>query len=625
MIKYVSINNIGVIDLEDFIRILAIVPYEGMGTLLRRAAEEFPQLTVDIFEGNMEQAVQIANQHFPAGYDIVLSRGGTAQLLRSTGFPVVDVDISLYDTLCALKLCDGLIGKVALVAYANITINARILCELMQYNIDVYTLESVNDLDPKLQQLLHEGYSTVLCDMTAYNIARKLGLNSILITSGMESIRKALYQAESMLQYHRKLLEDNRFYLSALQTQRNTVIIENETKEIFLCTMEDIPSGLLDQLQNAVPDPGSPVPGHFTRQIQEGLFHITAFPLLRGSHAYTVFYLKKQVLPICSNQVGIRCSSPRDVEEYATQTLFSFSTLHPMLWNSLVEQARSCTPLLFCGERGTGKHIYSVAAAHGKRVQAQCEAKNHALVLEDCDLESATNAIINSTYGCAGMRCMALPVVVVQESIADRFVQLLKEKAMALKVGCAYDPETKLGPVVNAEHKKFICDWIQKGVDEGAELVLDGRDIVVPGYENGFFVGPTILDHVKPGMTVGDREIFGPVTVIKRVKTFEEGLAVMNANPFANGSVIFTQSGYYARQFEMLTDGGMVGINVGIPVPSAYFPFSGNKDSFFGDLHVLGQDGVRFYTRAKTVTKHWYSEHSRQKAVDTWEGTVERI
>jgi malonate-semialdehyde dehydrogenase (acetylating)/methylmalonate-semialdehyde dehydrogenase len=126
-------------------------------------------------------------------------------------------------------------------------------------------------------------------------------------------------------------------------------------------------------------------------------------------------------------------------------------------------------------------------------------------------------------------------------------------------------------------------------------------------------------------MTIGDREIFGPVTVIKRVKTFEEGLAIMNANPFANGSVIFTQNGYYARQFELLTDGGMVGINVGIPVPSAYFPFSGNKDSFFGDQHVLGLDGVRFYTRAKTVTKHWYDEHSRKKAMDTWEGTVERI
>jgi len=279
----------------------------------------------------------------------------------------------------------------------------------------------------------------------------------------------------------------------------------------------------------------------------------------------------------------------------------------------------------FVGSTSIGKHIYSVAAAHGKRVQAQCEAKNHALVLEDCDLESATNAIINSTYGCAGMRCMALPVIVVQESIADKFVALLKQKAQALKVGCAYDPETQLGPVVNAKHKQSVCDWIQKGIDEGAELVLDGRDIVVPGFENGFFVGPTILDKVTPEMTIGDREIFGPVTVIKRVKNFEEGVAVMNANPFANGSVIFTQSGYYARQFEMLTDGGMVGINVGIPVPSAYFPFSGNKDSFYGDQHVLGLDGVRFYTRAKTVTKHWYDEKSAKKAVDTWEGTVERI
>lgn len=279
----------------------------------------------------------------------------------------------------------------------------------------------------------------------------------------------------------------------------------------------------------------------------------------------------------------------------------------------------------FVGSTNVGKHIYSVAAAHGKRVQAQCEAKNHALVMEDCNLESTVNAIINSTYGCAGMRCMALPVVVVQESIADKFVAMLKEKAQQMKLGAAYDPETKLGPVVTAEHKKFICDWIQKGVDEGAELVLDGRDVVVPGLEGGFFVGPTIFDHVTPEMSIGDEEVFGPVTLIKRVKTFEEGVAVMNANRFANGSAIFTQSGYYARQFEMLTDGGMVGINVGIPVPSAYFPFSGNKESFFGDQHVLGLDGVRFYTRAKTVTKHWYDEESHKRNVGTWEGTVERI
>jgi malonate-semialdehyde dehydrogenase (acetylating)/methylmalonate-semialdehyde dehydrogenase len=161
-------------------------------------------------------------------------------------------------------------------------------------------------------------------------------------------------------------------------------------------------------------------------------------------------------------------------------------------------------------------------------------------------------------------------------------------------------------------------------VDEGARLVLDGRDCVVPGFENGFFVGPTIFDHVKPGMEIGEREIFGPVTLIKRVKNFEEGLALMNANPYANGSAIFTQSGYYARQFELLTDGGMVGVNVGIPVPTAYFPFSGNKDSFFGDQHVLGVDGMRFYTRAKTVTKHWYDEESKKRSIGTWEGTVER-
>ena len=284
------------------------------------------------------------------------------------------------------------------------------------------------------------------------------------------------------------------------------------------------------------------------------------------------------------------------------------------------ERVRAIT---FVGTTGVGKHVYSIGAAHGKRVQAQCEAKNHALVLEDCNLEATVNAVINSTYGCAGMRCMALPVVVVQESIADEFVSLLKKKAMALRIGCAYDENTQLGPVVSAKHKASVEAWIQKGVDEGAELVLDGRNCVVPGFENGFFVGPTILDHVKPGMTVGDSEIFGPVTCIKRVKNYEEGIAIMNANPFANGSCIFTQSGYYSRKFVMDTDGGMVGVNVGIPVPSAYFPFSGNKDSFFGDQHVLGRDGYRFFTRAKTVTTHWFDEDAGKRVVRTWEGSTE--
>lgn len=280
--------------------------------------------------------------------------------------------------------------------------------------------------------------------------------------------------------------------------------------------------------------------------------------------------------------------------------------------------------ITFVGTTGVGKEIYSTAAANGKRVQAQCEAKNHALVLEDADLESTVNAVINSSFGCAGMRCMALPVICVQESIADRFVDLLKKKAQALTVGCSYDPKTVLGPVVSQAHKDRVIKWIEKGVTEGAKLVLDGRNCTVPGFENGYFIGPTIFDHVEPGMTIGDCEIFGPVVCIKRVKDFDEGLAIMNANPFANGSSIFTQNGYYARKFELLTDGGMVGVNVGIPVPSAYYPFSGNKDSFLGDQHVLGIDGYRFYTRAKTVTTHWYDETSKSRKMDSWEGTVER-
>jgi malonate-semialdehyde dehydrogenase (acetylating)/methylmalonate-semialdehyde dehydrogenase len=177
--------------------------------------------------------------------------------------------------------------------------------------------------------------------------------------------------------------------------------------------------------------------------------------------------------------------------------------------------------------------------------------------------------------------------------------------------------------VVNAGHKKFVEDWIQKGIDEGAKVVLDGRGVKVPGHENGFYIGPTILDHVKPGMTVGDNEVFGPVLCIKRIKDFGEGLALMNANPFANGSVIFTQSGYYAREFARYTHGGMVGVNVGIPVPVGVFPFSGHKNSFFGDLHCLGKDGYRFYTETKVVTTRWFDDAEKKAdKVSTWDGTI---
>jgi len=278
----------------------------------------------------------------------------------------------------------------------------------------------------------------------------------------------------------------------------------------------------------------------------------------------------------------------------------------------------------FVGSTSVGKHIYATAAANGKRVQALTEAKNHALVLKDAALERTARGIVNSACGCAGERCMALPVVVAEEEIADRLVAALAKIMGELKIGPAYDKASQLGPLVNAEHRQSVVNWIEKGVAEGAKLVLDGRGAVVKGYEKGFYLGPTLFDHVKPGMTVGDREIFGPVLCIKRVKSFEEGIALMNASEFGNGSVIYTQSGYWAREFAQRTHGGMVGINVGIPVPLGIFGFTGHKNSFFGDLHAMGTDGVRFYTELKSVTAHWFSEEEAREAkvLNTWDGMI---
>ncbi len=279
--------------------------------------------------------------------------------------------------------------------------------------------------------------------------------------------------------------------------------------------------------------------------------------------------------------------------------------------------------ITFVGSTAVGKHIYSTAAAAGKRVQALCEAKNHALVLEDAPVERTAKGIINAYLGCAGERCMALPVVVVQESIADRLADELVRLSRERVVGPAFDKASELGPVVSGSHKDFIEKCIEDGVKEGAKLILDGRGKVVNGFEKGFYVGPTIFDHVMPGMKVGTDEIFGPVLCIKRVGSFEEGLKIMNENPYANGSVIFTNNGYYAREFARYTDGGMVGINVGIPVPVGMFPFSGHKRSFFGDLHTLGKDGIRFYTKTKTVTTRWFDEEEiRAEKVSTWDGTI---
>lgn len=334
----------------------------------------------------------------------------------------------------------------------------------------------------------------------------------------------------------------------------------------------------------------------------------------------------------CGNTIVLKASSSTPITSLKFARLYKDAGVPDGVLNVIACGRKEAEILLthedvkgitFVGTTGVGRHIYSTAAAHGKRVQALCEAKNHALVLADAPIERTAAGIINAAYGCAGERCMALPVVVAQESIADKLVAELTKQAKSLKVGPAYDRSTGLGPVVNEKHRQSIVKKIETGVKDGAKLVLDGRNVTVPGFEKGFYLGPTIFDHVKPNMEIGDKEIFGPVLCVKRVKDFEEGLKLMNDNPFANGSVIFTQSGHYAREFARRTDGGMVGVNVGIPVPLAIFPFSGHKNSFFGDAHCLGKDAIRFYTESKSVTSRWFDEEEKkQTTVSTWDGTI---
>jgi malonate-semialdehyde dehydrogenase (acetylating)/methylmalonate-semialdehyde dehydrogenase len=260
----------------------------------------------------------------------------------------------------------------------------------------------------------------------------------------------------------------------------------------------------------------------------------------------------------------------------------------------------------FVGSSDVAQHIYVTAAAAGKRVQAMGGAKNHGLVLPDADLDQAVAAIVGAAFGSAGERCMALPVVVAIG--ADTAIELRRRLVSAiarLRVGTPQDPDADYGPVVTAAHKQRIEDYIAMGVAEGAELVVDGRGLKVAGHERGFFLGPSVFDHVRADMRSYREEIFGPVLQMLRVATLEEGIALVSAHPYGNGAAVFTRSGEAARRFAEQAEVGMVGINVPIPVPVAPHGFGGWKRSAFGDLNQYGTDSIRFYTRTKIVTQRW--------------------
>jgi len=263
----------------------------------------------------------------------------------------------------------------------------------------------------------------------------------------------------------------------------------------------------------------------------------------------------------------------------------------------------------FVGSTPIAKHIYETGTRHGKRVQALGGAKNHAIVMPDADLPFTVEAIVGAGYGSAGERCMAVSAIVAVGDVADRLVEDLATRARKVTTGSG-EHDVEMGPVITCAARDRIRGLIDRGCDEGAKLVVDGRGIRVAGHEGGFFVGPTLFDHVSPDHTIYREEIFGPVLGVVRVESLEEAIALVNRNPYANGVALFTRSGYAARRFQEDVEVGMVGINVPIPVPMAFYSFGGWRNSLFGDLHMHGMDGVRFYTRGKAVTSRWPDDGS---------------
>ena len=271
----------------------------------------------------------------------------------------------------------------------------------------------------------------------------------------------------------------------------------------------------------------------------------------------------------------------------------------------LILQCEDISSVSFVGSTPVAKYIYTECSKTNKRVQALGGAKNHMLIMEDANLEDAVNGLIGAAFGSAGERCMATSVAMPVGNIQKPFMDLLKEKASKIKVGESLDPQSEMGPLITKEHKQKVLSYIEKGVQEGAKLELDGRGISLQGYENGNFVGPTIFNNVTDGMTIYKEEIFGPVLSVLNMNNFEEAIKLINKHQFGNGTSIYTSSGSLARNFMKNVQIGMVGINIPIPVPMSFYTFGGWKGSIFGGHGMHGEEGINFYTKRKTITSRW--------------------
>jgi malonate-semialdehyde dehydrogenase (acetylating)/methylmalonate-semialdehyde dehydrogenase len=361
--------------------------------------------------------------------------------------------------------------------------------------------------------------------------------------------------------------------------------------------------------------------GEFTEQVGRGIDSYAFRQPLGVCAGITPFNFPAMV-PMWMFPVAIACGNtfvlkPSERDPSASMLiaeLFAEAGLPPGVFNVVHGDKAAVDALLehpqvaaisFVGSTPIAAYIYATAAAHGKRVQALGGAKNHLIVMPDADLAQATDALMGAGYGSAGERCMAVSVAVAVGGVGDKLVEALAPRIRSLKVGPGTDPESEMGPLVTRQHRDKVASYVDLGIAEGATLVVDGRGLKLQGYEDGFYLGGCLFDHVTPAMRIYQEEIFGPVLSVVRAPDFESALTLVNEHEFGNGTAIFTRDGDAAREFVSRAQVGMIGVNIPIPVPMAYHSFGGWKRSLFGDMAVHGMEGVRFYTHPKTITARW--------------------
>ena len=367
--------------MDHRIRVLGIAPYEGMKALMASLGEEYPQMDLTLFVGDREQGLEIAKSNFHGNYDAVISRGGTASMLRKDlSLPVIEIELSMYDILCALKLTDGLDGKVAIISAANIADSAQMLCKLMNYDMDVYTYVSPDTVEPTLRRLQAEHYQAVLCDMVANTTAKRLGLNSFLITSSIESIRKAFDQAVLLCRSQEHLRDENLFFRELIQGQISQTVVFDTDENLFLSTLDTPQPELLDLLRRELPESLKEPERRITRNLGGMLYAIRSKQIASGSLSFIAFFVDARKTPLSPSQVGIRFSTRPEAESAFYNSIFSFAGAIGDLQDEITKINQSTAPVMVSGEDGTGKE--SMVSALYLRSALQ----NNPLVSINCSL-----------------------------------------------------------------------------------------------------------------------------------------------------------------------------------------------------------------------------------------------